>query len=166
MEFIFGNIFFVIIIIGIILKFIGGGSEAKTDEQNQQEGQSTKPVRRRIFDEIKKVEEMFQPETTSQDSPEATSKGSAEAQRQKQLERLKQNYAPMENTEDDDIAKHSGLQTRRQQSTNTKKVTKKDLHLKKRLSRGGLKESIIMAEVLGPPRAYHPYQNIAQNRRR
>ncbi|GEM00509.1 hypothetical protein SAMN05421839_10149 [Halolactibacillus halophilus] len=44
-----------------------------------------------------------------------------------------------------------------------KKQVKRSLALKNQLSKGGLKRSVIMAEVLSPPRAKKPYQTRKYN---
>ncbi|WP_077621465.1 hypothetical protein [Sediminibacillus massiliensis] len=43
---------------------------------------------------------------------------------------------------------------------------KPKLKVRKNLSKKGLAESIVMAEVLGPPRAVKPYQDVIQQKRK
>lgn len=46
------------------------------------------------------------------------------------------------------------------------KVRKTNLSIAKNVSKKGLAESVVMAEILGPPRALKPYRNVVHNRKK
>ncbi|MGM8213520.1 hypothetical protein ACLIBH_12155 [Virgibacillus sp. W0430] len=155
-----------IIISGLISLF-------KNKSNQQQENKEPSNVPKTYPKEVetkqyKKVEERVQDTIQSL---------STEEQREKQLERLKDQVRGMSRRESDQMTtsrNDQAFQSTAVTHKNNQLLTNKDKEadqtsLQKqitgRLNQKGLVESIIMAEVLGPPRSVNPYRPRISNRK-
>lgn len=181
-DFIFGNLFFVIIAIGALLR-IFGSSKKKEDERNtdQPMDQTNTEKPKSVFEQMKheiekhtqQAEQQSKPAPVRQQTTHSSSHRSKthsslsmEEQRSKQMEELRRRVSRSTVDEEDS---HSGLTKRRNEKSTQRSVSlskNASVDLKKKLTREGLVESVVMAEVLGPPRALKPYRNVASNRYR
>src|SRR5699024_11147944 len=98
---------------------------------------------------------------------------SIEEQRAEQYEELRRRMQTPQTNQQDRSKDSSNLSAEnkvKDVDSMEQKTTPKDLevayHLQRNLTREGLAESIVMAEVLGPPRALNPYRNVAAKRRK
>jgi len=182
-DFIFSNFIIVLIIIGGLAKLFGGDNQ---EQQKKQTNRTPRPVETRKQAPLPqgKMEKpnrqgRAKSETSSSPMGETGSIGeviSVEDQQQKQLEQLAgkmqnetvQSFDDLPNQIDYEHQSFSSMHSKTaspslQDNNKYKKEVKKQI--KKRLSRKGLTESIIMAEVLGPPRARKPYKSVIDERR-
>lgn len=160
-DFIFGNLFIVIIIIGAIIKLFGSKSKQEDATQKEpparvsntsasQQRRPEQPVRERV--------------TRSEQVSEQREHLTIEQHRAKQLEQLQRHH---QSSRQEDRP-HTGMHVEPTVSIVSKETTEDDvtIDLKDKLTHQGLIDSVIMAEVLGSPRALKPYQNISRARRR
>lgn len=83
-----------------------------------------------------------------------------EQMRDEQLNRLREQYAPIAVSDDADEGikpLHNGAKHRREEKT--AKNTPVEVDLSSRLNKEGLIESVVMAEILGPPRSRKSYRS-------
>lgn len=174
-ELIMGNMFVVIIIIGVLIKLFSGSkakqNESTNEEQNENANQN-KP--QSIFQQVKsEIEQQKQAQTlenerrhketvarsTNQSSQPSQS---VEQQREAQLNRLKKNHQATSIKAD-----NSQSRMRNQPNIANQEISDNQIgpiKLSKKLTQKGLIESVIMAEVLGSPRALNPYRSVTSNR--
>ncbi len=167
-DFIFGNIFIVIIIVGAIINFLSKGKqEEKKQNSAPDRPQPTVPdlkeskpyekARETLHEARKKIERKAEIPTRS-----------IEEHVQEQYDRLRNQYQSSREIETDSL--HSTSLPLRQENQMEVQRTEEEhpsvqVNLDKKLTSKGLIESVIMAEVLGSPRALNPYQNIITKRR-
>lgn len=89
-----------------------------------------------------------------------------EEQRQKQYEKLAGNIAQAAQFEADEEVKPQLLNKQTETQSAKLKQGSFKKNFKKQLTKEGLVNSIVMAEILGPPRAKRPYENVLTKRRR
>lgn len=181
-EFIFANLFLVIIIVTGLLSFFKNmlANQNKQGSPNQ-ESERGSPLR----EAMKRVEEMVEsidvPEqttpkrterkvetTTHQSIPIEETVSSFEEQIERQYEeqysRLQEQYQSIsEITEEVNYYNEKASSLIEDHDPKNKKIYNEpdiNINLKSRLNRGGLIESIVMAEVLGPPRARRGHHRI------
>ncbi|MDM8099378.1 MULTISPECIES: hypothetical protein [Oceanobacillus] len=179
MDWIFENLFLIIIIISGIVAFLG---DSKKKQEEQKKKQSTPPnkqtpsrqrqqrspqeMRTRQQTQRKREQPRAERQVYREGARPDVSAGGIEEQQRKQMERMTNRY-----------------QTSSQEDVKDAKQNFKDLivdrkgeadspgknEMKKRVSGNldgkGLVNGIIMAEVLGPPRAKQPYRSIVQRRK-
>lgn len=169
-DLIFDNFLIVAVIVGGLLKFLSGDSK-QAEENRKKPHERSKNIPRPtptpsggkyIPPQAKKVVTKSAPNIESM---------SIEEQQQEQLERLagqlksdlSKTLHDVKSTKD---ATPLPLQLNKSVKNN---VNRKQKPIKKvlrtKLSRDGLMESIIMAEVLGSPRATKPYQSVVAERK-
>lgn len=181
-DFIFSNPLFLIIIIGVLAKLFQSKSKSKTASEN---GENKRPSVRTILEEAFNEETIEKAKRTVEDTiksvtnePERTIKNPSqngnEAKQsytstigethQEQLDRFKKQYQA--SSDDDTIEQYSPFN----RMVNDQAVhSQSDVSIGKlnvKLTQKKLIESVIMAEVLGPPRAMNRYENIALKRRK
>lgn len=177
-ELIMGNMFVVIIIIGVLIKMFSS-SKAKQNERNneqQNERQNENPNENKppsVFQQVKsEIEKQKQAQTSENQrrqqqtttQPEPAVSQAVVDQREAQLNRLKKNNQTSSSNADNP---HSGMQNR--PKVTSQEITDDsigEIKLSKRLTQKGLIESVVMAEVLGSPRALKPYRSVSSNRYR
>jgi cell division protein FtsN len=187
-EFIRDNLFIVAIIVAGLINFLG---RAGKKEKNKKRQDQPKPVQQRSqtsthqrmerhrrsiserFEEhmetmTRNVEEKIE-DVAHQvtDKANQAKKLTPTEQHQEQLERLRQGMQSRYGQNEELENSHRVMHEQSVNTTNTESKTKETpvhLHLNEQLTTKGLMESVIMAEVLGPPRARNPYQNIAMKR--
>src|SRR5690625_818376 len=177
-DFIFSNPLFLIIIIGILAKLFQ--SKPKTASEN---GENKKPSVRTILEEAFNEETIEKAKRTVEDSiksvtndPERTKKsrknenevkqnytGTIGGTHQAQLERLKKQYQA--SSDDNTIEQYSPFNRMKNNQVvhSQSEISIGELNVK--LTQKKLIESVIMAEVLGLPRAMNRYENIAMKRK-
>lgn len=158
-EFIFGNIVLVVIIIGALINFLNKGKEDDAEEEAPKKPVPPPQVKRESVPPPRaerSVQEGY-PQETLADYQE---------QQQAQYERLKAQYhaASLEK----DTPKEVQERLKKQANPILNNEINDGIHigLEQKLTPKGLMESVIMAEVLGPPRAVNPYENIIMKRKR
>ncbi|MCG5103086.1 hypothetical protein [Oceanobacillus alkalisoli] len=181
-EFIFGNMFLVILIISGIIGMLSSNKEQQKKQQQQrptrpQQGQQQRQSTPRRSAPPSRTEAKPRPQevvVTAHTEPDgtvtSTTTKSIEEAQEAQMERLQRKYtaADMSITDgnvigEGDFFNEQQLQTLKQFSEE-QKVLKKDI--RKSLRNKGLINGIIMAEVLGRPRSLKPYQNVTSERYR
>ncbi|MEI3613346.1 hypothetical protein [Pseudogracilibacillus sp. SO30301A] len=166
-DFIAEYFFLVIIIVAVIINFLSKGRrEENKQEQTPKKTQRRRPTMADMRETYEQAKEMvFDTKKEIENSTQTVEK-SIEQQRHEQYERLRNRYKPTTLTDSKDHNEkiYSGSESRplnveRQESEAI------NVNLDKKLTSKGLIESVIMAEVLGPPRALRPYQNIITKRK-
>ena len=168
-EFIFANFFLVIIIVAAIINFLNRGRR----EENKQEPAPKQQRRRPTISDMRETYEQAK-ETIVETRQELEKKAqpidqSVVDQRKEQYERLRSRYQPTLHTESKEQKKtmQLGMQSHSLHVEGEEvEYPEIKVNLDKKLTSRGLIESVIMAEVLGPPRALSPYQNIVSKRKR
>lgn len=176
MDWIFDNMFLVIIIISGIISVLSGGKkneEAKKKRQStppqnrpQQRQQTAKSTMSHQPSRNKRVQPRAERQIYREESRPDISAGSVEEQQKEQMERLRSRYQTASRGDLEDLAdKFKDLVVERQNEEES--LGKREM--KKRVSGNldgkGLVNGIIMAEVLGAPRAKKPYRNAIQARK-
>lgn len=178
-DFIFSNIFLVVFVIVSLLGLLNKskpdqkGQQKEVNTEQQQRPRTNEPMRRMremietleqefnpVQEEIKKVREE-KIKQQAEINTEIKQPSSYLEERQLQFERLQSRYASQSNIEESRTTLNTTNILREQ--SNVQEMEKVDLSNK--LTREGLIESVMMAEVLGPPRALKPYQSIVNQRR-
>lgn len=170
---IFENFFIVIIIIVAIVNILSkakGESQSTTRTEQPNDNQKQRKTIQDVFEEkIEQAKDSYQQAKDTLTDEAETQAETIEEQRQKQYNQLKeriQTEQPMKTEEKEyqkQFEKRIGLAKESQNEASEKVITNHAL-LQKKLTKQGLAESIVMAEVLGPPRALNPYQNVAMKR--
>jgi hypothetical protein len=180
-DFIFGNFFLIFLIVSGIIGFLSGNKE----EQKKQRQPSRRP--RQPQTAPSRTERQMSPIPLEKEEPKEQSVMSMESEsgaigdeQQAQMERLQRKYgdgsvpkdvksklgdAVTENGLDVDFIKRQQLQ---KMGDVSKELSKEQKALKNdirgSLRKKGLINGIIMAEVLGNPRAIKPYQSVTVER--
>ena len=161
-NFILDNLFFVIIVLfGLINLF--GRSQSEQSEERQKRERRPVPTQRQNVPQ-QKVERRVEQQPLPVDRQETFENTtietkSIEEQRQEQYERLRRQFQTDHSEADLQSVENfrSTVQTPEVQQTTQKENV--PLILEKRLTQKGLIESVIMAEVLGPPKARQKINN-------
>jgi len=183
-DFIFSNPIFVIIIIGVLAKLFKSASPpTKNTDNKENKRPSVRTVLQETFNEdaIEKAKQAVEDTIKSvTNDPKQTVKDTVtnvEQQRQRyintfeethqeQLERFKKQYQPAQRDEgiEEHFTQFNHSANDLLVNTNSHQLNGGEINLK--LTQKKLIESVIMAEVLGPPRAMNRYKNVAQRRKR
>lgn len=165
-DFIFSNFLILFIVVGGLAKLVGGDTKKnESDTKTRQPAQTRQQSQGRATNRTHSM--------SKQESSESMASVSIEEQQQKQLERLAGKVATHTAKGYDDLTEQSyssnshhaflkSDQNNKKEFTNNKKEVKKRLN--KKINRSGLIDSVIMAEVLGPPRARKPYKSVISER--
>ncbi|WP_112181351.1 MULTISPECIES: hypothetical protein [Paraliobacillus] len=138
----------------MMLFAIGGGLISLFGKDKEEE--ENKPVRR--TETVKPIERNEERQTSNK---QTTAMEDYSNKKQEQLEKLKSNLAVDPNLYNKDGAiSDNPLQevVRLDKKITTKKNRTTKISLRRNISREGLAESVVMAEVLGAPRSKKPYQ--------
>lgn len=169
-DFIFSNLFIVIIIVaGLINLFSSNKKEQRKEERRrqlleerrkrQQEQQQMAEKNEDIDDTPVYVPQQSIEEHMEQETESIEMTGDFEQQRQAQFERLREQIqASSMFGEDEEEIKESTPRVETPTVTGVKKQAPVTGIMKEPLNRKRLMESVIMAEVLGPPRAYKKHR--------
>ncbi|GGP12660.1 hypothetical protein [Oceanobacillus neutriphilus] len=178
MDWIFDNLFLVIIIISGLITFLG---DSKRRQEEQKKKQSTPPqnqtqtrqrqqrspqeMRTRQQTQRKREQPRAERQVYREGARPDISAGSIEEQQKKQMERLANRYQTSSQDLENAEQKFKDLMVNR----NVEEVNPGKREMKRRISGNldgkGLVNGIIMAEVLGSPRAKQPYRSIVQKRK-
>lgn len=167
-ELIAGNFFFVIIIVVAIINLFSKAKKATETTQNEdtKDPRQQKPtLQERIEEKVEQARESYQQvkDTIETETKERTK--SVDEQRKEQYDQLRRR---IQSDQHNSVGEHRvDVKTPKKQdeSQPETEAISFEKHLEKNLTKQGLAESIVMAEVLGPPRALNPYQNVAVRRR-
>ncbi len=177
-DFIFSNFFIVIIILVAVFNLFNKGKnqreESETNSQNRRQEQPEKPsLQERIEQKVKEAKESYQEiqdtiasESKTETSQKTEAPKSIQEQRQEQYEQLKRRLQPSNQRTKDEPLPETRVSVKPVNTSSDQEKLEVMKQFDKKLTRQGLAESIVMAEVLGPPRALNPYQNVAMKRRR
>lgn len=168
-EFIFSNPLFIIIILGLINFLIRQGKS--DDQKNSPKKVERKPVNERVPEMKheqhvdKKLSDIKREQTV--EHAEVEEPLTVEELRQEQLERFSTELQGTVNRKAENKNYEQTERVKRPQHVESKSDEKHKVKkgLKGRLTRKGLIESVVMAEVLGPPRAMKRYQSGYMHRR-
>lgn len=164
-ELIFSNPLLIIIILGLINFLVGQNKKGKTENKPNNEQQREHIPREKHFEkefkEHTQTQDHFEPkpfvkiETKIDEQPL-----SIEELRQQQLERLSMDFRS-NITDDEEVNQDEQLIMEKVQvdTKNEGKRKRESYNLTDRVTKKGLMESVIMSEVLGPPRARKRYNN-------
>lgn len=144
----------------MLLLAIGGSLISLFDKKNKQEDKPIRKVETRTPIDQKQQSEVSSQRTTSMED--------YNNQKQQQLEKLKSNLdVDPKLYKKGNEASGNPLQevVKLNRKIATKKKSSTRMSIEKNLSKRGLAESIVMAEVLGSPRAKNPYQSKKSMRR-
>lgn len=159
-DFIFDNLFIVILIVSGLIGLFNKSKQEQEEEKRPAQRPKTPEMPKR------QPEQPMNRRTTQTDTGKQTvkqsyqlSENSYEQARQQQYEELKSRYQAAVDNE-----KISDISSRINSKKETEDNIQVDMDLKKKITQKGLMESVVMAEVLGPPRARKPYHNILNRR--
>lgn len=161
-DLVLSNPLFLVILIGGIISLMKGKSE---QENKGKETTTQKPKQNPLEELFERSKQREQTRTAEKVITEPKSTKSIDELREKQMSKFTQQV-------DDEIDQEKVEQIKNLQKhmkeehtkkNRTKKAFRKDFT--KSLSSKGLVNSVIMAEVLGPPRGRRSYQNIISKRR-
>lgn len=178
LDFIFGNLFFVILILVSLFSFINnlGQNQKKKAERASSEQQREKRTLddpfKRLQDMLEnieqKVETAIEPEQANKQETKQSNKreemvkaASIEEQKEAQIERIKEQLVSPSFADERAATLHNIVKNTEQDRS----IKKPSFNLEQRLNHQGLVDSIIMAEVLGPPRARKPHRRMVSDRR-
>ncbi|WP_152656252.1 hypothetical protein [Oceanobacillus sp. CFH 90083] len=177
MDWIFENLFLVIIIISGLIAFLGDSKKKQEEQKKKQSTPPNNPTQARQRQQPA-AQRTRQQSTRTREQPRAErrvyregerpdiSAGSMEEQQKKQMERLADRYRTSSQKDMENVEQRFKdlMIDRKGEEDNPGKA-----EMKKRVSGNldgrGLVNGIIMAEVLGSPRAKKPYQSIIQRRK-
>lgn len=177
-ELILDNPFLLFIIIAGVVSFFSRLTSTTNPEESQENSERETTRHSPVRDVMKRMQEMAElldPEMEkkkhqqeveakkkAKESKEKVERYSFEQQREEQYKRLKEQFQTNSSTDDTDetIAKDSPIfkETESEILDGTRQTQVK-VNLKSKLEAGGIIESVIMSEILGPPRARKRYNS-------
>lgn len=182
MEFIFSNFIIILIIVGAITKLLGGNHE---EEQQKKKTTQRTPSRGSAQSRPRGQSSQTSSGTTRQptytgsnNAPSSTTMNQSVSigeEQERQLKRLagqmdaakKESFEELSTQIDHQNPERYGKELLQEVSRNSryKNKTKMEQQFKNKMTKKGLAESIVMAEILGPPRAKKPYESIISTRK-
>ncbi|SET61424.1 hypothetical protein SAMN05216389_11732 [Oceanobacillus limi] len=170
-DFLFSNIVFVVIVIGALMRLFRGNAEDDGGQQKRQpertrQQTNPKPTATPSGGPIQRNRQPKADYTTAETNPTHT----LEEQQQQQLEKLAGRMNATIDQSMDELSSNTtdhigqSLQKPKKQPS-SKKTENYRKQIKNNLSRDGLVNSVVMAEVLGPARARKPYRSVIQERK-
>lgn len=182
-EFIFSNFIIILIILGGIAKLFG--YDKKEEEQKRKTSKKRKTITNKqqvpkTTSQTRETHRQTKPGSNTSPSSIPTSTASIGEQQQKQLEQLAgkmkavgdqtfeelSEKVPVDRDVEHHAIPHHKMKLNERNFVHNKNKTEVKRQMKKRITKNGLAESIIMAEILGPPRARKPYKSIITERYR
>ena len=163
------NPFILILIIGALYSLFKGKPKPETDNREQQQHQQREQRRQTIQNRKEQVQTSQRKEQKRSNQSKGQKLGqlSIEEQRERQMKRLKSQMASPEHQSfkhKDNVAEKR-REAEVQQLHNSLEQQKFKRKVKSGLTKEGLLNSIVMAEVLGPPRAKKPYKSVIEERK-
>ncbi|HZW68531.1 MAG TPA: hypothetical protein VFF20_07975 [Pseudogracilibacillus sp.] len=180
---IFENPFLLFIIIAGLVSFFNRMKASSRDRNGREQPSAereadTKPKQSPVREMMKRLEEMAEsldPDSpkqeqsaeakTVEEKPKSTPRMSTfEQQREEQYKQLQKQYQsaqsekPSEHIKNMDSPIFNDAQMMKG-SIEANEISSTNINIKSRLNKSGLIESVVMAEVLGPPRARKQYSN-------
>lgn len=169
-DFIAENFFIVVIIIGAILSLLKNKSSTSDNENESTENPYSAGSTRNTYQSRSQgVNDDLTPSSAS-NSAATPGIGSVEEQQEQQMKQLEKRMGTRSMISDDEGYKSRdvGIGSSESKSESNKPYQQQQFkkELKGRLNQKGLIDSIVMAEVLGPPRAKKPYSSILTEKNR
>ncbi|CEI84180.1 hypothetical protein BN997_04123 [Oceanobacillus oncorhynchi] len=179
MDWIFENLFLIIIIISGIVAFLGD-SKKKQEEQKkeqsrppnkqapsrQRQQRSPQEMRTRQQTQRKREQPRAERQVYREGARPDISAGGIEEQQRKQMERMTNRYQTSSQEDVEDAKQNfKDLIVDRKDEADSPGKNEMKKRVSGNLDGKGLVNGIIMAEVLGPPRAKQPYRSIVQRRK-
>lgn len=162
MDWIFENLFLVLVIISGIIAVLGDGKKKNQEEQKrktppQKQSNSAPRTTQRQPRAERKV-------YTEQERP-TMSAGNIQEQQQEQMKRIANKYsAQVQNVEDLDKKDTSTVLPANKDDNQGISQQEMKRRVTSNLSAEGLVNGVIMSEVLGSPRAKKPYRSVVRDR--
>lgn len=165
-EALLSNPFFILIILGGLMSFFRDKSKA-TDEEETTVSRP-QPSRTERQSQPKKVP--LGRMSTEKEATEQMDTRSVTEHRDEQMERLMKQFNVEEDQVTEDSIENQAQSVRSLGKRTQVSETLKQKDFKKRMkdntTKKGLLNGVIMAEVLGPPRAQKPYRSVIQDRQK
>ncbi|MFD1066359.1 hypothetical protein [Oceanobacillus locisalsi] len=184
MDWIFDNLYLVIIILFGIISFLSSSGKKEEEQKKKQSTPPNNPTQTRQRQQqsssqgagtqqqsqVQRQRQREQPRAQRQVYQEGErpdiSAGSIEEQQQKQMERMADRYQTSSQEDLEDAEQNfKGLKVERKSEENAPGRAEMKRRVSGNLEGKGLVNGIIMAEVLGSPRAKKPYRSIIQKRK-
>lgn len=163
-EFIFSNLFLVIVILSGIFSMFNKNKEEKKRNSNRPKPAQTPS--RKMKEKQPPIRTQERRTRSYETKPEPVQMKSVEDQQQEQMERLRERFTTsvnetVENMNSSDIAKSKArLNSLAKKETSFQKNPQVELNLNQK----SVLQGIMMSEVIGTPRARKPYRSIIQER--
>lgn len=161
-ELILENPFFLIILIGGIISLLRGNSEKV--EENEPSTNRPKPAQ--VENPFERIRQREQTRSTERVRTEPISSKSIEELRQEQMQRFTGQIDSDEDQQEKDIRRASDAirkEISQEKKPNSNETAFKN-NFNQSLTKQGLVNSVIMAEVLGAPRSREAYQSVIAKR--
>src|SRR5690625_3961192 len=161
-DLILSNPLFIIVLIGGIASLLKG----KSEQAEKSESTTNKPKPRRVEDLFERAHHRERTRSTDKVSTEPVSSKTIEELREEQMIRFvgQADADEDQHKSDKSISRSSNrIKVENTNKNHKEQAFKQDFN--KSLTRKGLVNSVIMAEVLGAPRARKPYQSVVTKRR-
>lgn len=183
MDWIFENLFLIIIIISGIVAFLGDSKKKQEEQKKEQSRPPNKQVpsrqrQQRSPQEMRTRQQTQRQTQRKREQPRAErqvyregarpdiSAGGIEEQQRKQMERMTNRYQTSSQEDVEDAKQNfKDLIVDRKDEADSPGKNEMKKRVSGNLDGKGLVNGIIMAEVLGPPRAKQPYRSIVQRRK-
>ncbi|WP_099158546.1 hypothetical protein [Virgibacillus ndiopensis] len=158
---IFGNFLVVLAIIGGIVGFLKDKSNKNSDGEHNKPYQVPKPT-------TTPSGGSGQSQRHSSSTQASINTQTLKEQQEKQMQQLAERMNANRKSSQEDLNHDAiiGNTINKQVRYDTQQKTKMKKQVKRNLTGKGLVDGIIMAEVLGPPRAVKPYKSVIENRRK
>lgn len=164
MDWIFENLFLVVIIISAIIGFFRNDSSKQ--KENNERKKPAPPISRPLPPEREAQPRAERKIYKGSRPDESISTISIEEQQKSQMERLASKYSSISAKGLDNLSdspyKKSPLKEPKNESSENKRKMKQQVS--GNLDAKGLINGVIMAEILGPPRAKKTYQSVVKDR--
>lgn len=172
-DLIFENPFLLVIILGALFSLFGGKKKEEQQEQRQRQNQRTGSQQQRQQQSQQPMRTKSNPSQPRQQVKKKTQEKRApqlsiEEQRARQMARFASNHVTEHHSAEADeklVRADERRKTEIQNLTSSYDQKRFKKEFKQGLTREGLINSVIMAEVLGSPRARNPYESIVSKRR-
>ncbi len=170
LEAIFGNFMIIIIIIGGIISFLK--NKSGNEQQEKRRHEKTQRTRTQVpsgrYDPAKQRSEQQMHQQSEDQHHSDTEMITAEEQRAAQLKNLAGKIESDLSTRLEELPEAGPVKHTEKKPVYAKSAKHRPeaKHFRKNLTGKGLVQSVVMAEVLGPPKATRPYRPVTEERRR
>jgi len=168
LDLIFGNIVFVIAIVGGLIAFfkdLNKKSEKAEPQKQQPKTQQTRTQRQGRSLTNPESARLERTDREKRQPVRPSSKQMANAKKSEVHRPVPKKDVLAEHAKQLQSEQHTAMQKQHVAGQTMKRPTQQHRSMKRRLSHGNLTESVVMAEILGSPRALKPHQSGHLNRR-